>query len=101
MATTVCRGMSVIATDENGKEYQVGGLPDVRISCKLVGYETAKNTLSRLEYKMKIPFWSKLRLKWHLHKAIRRFKKQVKELEKIGVPHELTISIKRGENNGD
>ena len=101
MATTVCRGMSVIATDENGKEYQVGGIPDVKISCKLVGCEMSKNIPIRLEYTMKIPFWSKLRLKWHLREAIRRLKKLWKELEKIGVPHELTISIKRGEENGN
>lgn len=101
MATTVYRGMSIIATDESGKEYQVGGIPDVRISCKLTKVEAEKHIPFRLEYTMKISFWSRLLLKWHIRKALRRLKKQVKELEKIGEPHELTISIKRGESNGN
>ena len=93
MATTVYRGMSVIATDENGKEYQIGGIPDVKISCKLTGCEMPENVPVRLTYTMNLSFWSRLRLRWHLWKAIRKLKKQVKELGKMGVT-ELTISIK-------
>lgn len=96
-----CALGNVIATDENGKEYNVGGIPDVTIVASITGHDTAYRNPASIEYNMKIPFWSRLRLKWRIRKSIRRLKKQVKELEKIGEPHELTISIKRGEKNGN
>ena len=96
MATTKykCALGNVIATDENGKEYQLGGIPDVTIVASITGHDTAYRKPASIEYNMKIPFWSKLRLKWRLRKAFRKLKKQVKQLEKTGEPYELTISIK-------
>lgn len=87
-------------TDENGKTFEIGEISDIDLSVQNdVDFRVIKNANEvSVECTLKVPFKTRVRLAWEVFKAKRKAKKIIKALTNGNQPLELTINMRRAEN---